>query len=519
MFNVRHPFRSVRARLTFWYALVLAVILLVYAGGVYVFLRQNLYAELDRRLHDDFEAAEEDLERRSDGAIVRSVRRDSHRHAEDGPGERWLEVWSLAGELLFREGPEVPAPPAPARSHSAFAEASPPSGRGSADRRARPPTMAGPERGSADDGDDAANTRAPTPGEETVRAGAGAIFRVRGGTYPIDGTPVLIRVARSEMALRHELSEFLLGMGLGLPAAVLLACLGGYFLAGRALKPVGRMAARARSITAERLGERLPIENSADELGQLGSVFNGTLARLEGSFEALRRFTSDAAHELRTPLTALRSVGEVGVRESRTADAYRDVIGSMLEEVDRLGRLVETLLTLSRSDSGRVEIRTERLELRQFARDAVEYLDVLADEKHQRIVVEGEPDVYVDADPRLLRQAASNILDNAIRHSPEGAPIRVVVYRRGEGGSAEAVLEVIDQGPGIEAEHQDRIFERFYRVDQARSREAGGAGLGLSIAQWAVQANGGSIELESRVGEGSSFRIRLRLDRQESTVP
>lgn len=378
--------------------------------------------------------------------------------------------------------------------------------------------MARPERGGTDEDSDRGSRRARTAREETVRAGAGAIFRVHSSTYPIDGTPVLIRVARSEMVLRHELSEFLLGMGLGLPAAVLLACLGGYFLAGRALKPVGRMAARARSITAERLGERLPIENREDELGQLGTVFNGTLARLEASFESLRRFTSDAAHELRTPLTALRSVGEVGIRESRTADAYREVIGSMLEEVDRLARLVDTLLTLSRSDSGRVEIRTERLDLRQFARDTVEYLDVLADEKNQRIVIEGEPDVYADADPRLLRQAVSNILDNAIRHSPEGAPIRVAVYRSAQEGRGEAVLEVIDQGPGIEAEHRERIFERFYRVDQARSREAGGAGLGLSIAQWAVQANGGSIELESRVGEGSAFRIRLRLARQESTV-
>lgn len=463
---------SLRARLTIWYTLVLAAILLAYAGGVYAFLRQNLYRELDRRLHDEFEAAEASLERRADGTVIRVVTRDAHTHEEDAPGGRRLEVWSLEGARLYREGPERPALPPPVGAPSSTEET------------------------------------------ETVRVEPGTILRVRCGTYPIGGTPVLIRVARSEMGVRHELTEFSVGMALGLPAAVLLACLGGYFLAGRALKPVGQMAARARSITAERLEERLPIENPDDELGQLGTVFNGTLARLERSFESLRRFTSDAAHELRTPLTALRSVGEVALRERRSNPAYREVIASMLEEVDRLSRLVDTLLTLSRSDSGLVDIGAQRLDLSQFARETVDDMAVLADEKRQRMTVESEPDVYVDVDPGLLRQALGNILDNAIRHSPEDVPIHVSVYRILADGSDRAVLEVIDQGPGIEVAHQRRIFERFYRVDRARSREDGGVGLGLSIAQWAVQANGGSIELESQPGEGSTFRIQLPLVRQ-----
>jgi heavy metal sensor kinase len=317
---------------------------------------------------------------------------------------------------------------------------------------------------------------------------------------------VLIRVARSEAGVRHELEEFLAGMGLGLPIAVLLAGLGGFLLAGRALKPVGQMAARAETITAERLGERLPIENPDDELGRLGTVFNETLARLERSFETLRRFTADAAHELRTPLTALRSVGEVALRGGQANERSPEVLGSMLEEVDRLTRLVDTLLTLSRSDRGHVEIRAERLDLGRFARTVAEDLEVLADEKGQRIVLD-EDTVYAQVDPRLLRQAVLNILDNAIRYSPEGMPIRVAVRRR----AGTAVLEVTDQGPGIAPEHQERVFERFYRVDLARSRETGGAGLGLSIAQWAVQANGGTIELESQAGAGTCFRVCLPL--------
>jgi len=468
--------RSIRARLTLWYAAVLAAILLVYAGGVFLFLKQNLYLELDRQLHDDFEAAEEGIERGEDGTIRRGYRSDPHHHQDEaGPSERWLEVWSQDGILLYREGPEGPALPPPMR-------------------------------GDRDPGTDSV---------QTVSAGSGAVLRVRAAAYPVGGAPTLIRVARSEARLRHELGEFLAGMGLGLPAAVLLACAGGYFLAGRALKPVGQMAARARTITAERLDERLPIENPRDELGRFGTVFNETLARLERSFDALRRFTGDAAHELRTPLTALRSVGEVGLRESRSEAACREVIGSMLEEADRLTRLVETLLALSRADSGRIEVKPQRLGLKQFAQEMAEYLDVLADEKGQRIVVEGAGEVCAWADPIVLRQAVLNVLDNAIKYSPERSQIRLVAGKDADG----TFLDVIDQGPGIEDEHLRRIFDRFYRVDKARSRLTGGAGLGLSIAQWAVEVNGGTIEVESRVGEGSRFRLRLPLSDKDASGP
>lgn len=463
------PSKSVRVRLTLWYAGALAGILVLYAAGVYLFLRQNLYAELDRQLHDDFEVAEEALERDADGGIRRRVHRNTHDdHEEQTP--RALEVWSRDGRLLFRAGPEEVRPPQPDVARDGGVEAG------------------------------------------TVDSPSGAPLRVRAALYLVGGETVLIRVARSEARLRHELGEFLGGMALGLPLAVVLACVGGYLLAGRALAPVGRMAARARTITADRLAERLPVDNPDDELGQLGTVFNDTLARLERSFETLRRFTADAAHELRTPLTALKSVGEVGLRDSENEAACREVVGSMLEEADRLARLVDTLLVLTRADSHRVDLHRERLDLAAFAREIVALLEVLAEERSQSITIEGEQDVFALVDPLVVRQALINVLDNAIKYSPRDARIRVVVSRAG----AEARLEVIDRGPGISAEHRDRVFERFYRVDKARSRETGGIGLGLSIARWAVEANGGTIELESEVGEGSCFRIRLPLAAQDS---
>jgi heavy metal sensor kinase len=411
------------------------------------------------------------LERDDSGAIRRRAQRNTHEeHGEQTP--RALEVWSRDGRLLYREGPE--------------------------DLRLPPPGEARDGRGETG----------------TVDALSGARLRVRGAPYPVGGETVLIRVARSEARLHHELGEFLAGMALGLPLAVALACAGGYLLSGRALAPVGRMAAQARTITADRLAERLPVDNPGDELGQLGTVFNDTLARLERSFETLRRFTADVAHELRTPLTALKSVGEVGLRDSDDEATCREIIGSMLEEADRLARLVDTLLVLTRADGSKHEVHRERLDIAPFAREIVALLEVLAEERGQSVAIEGEEGIFALADPLVLRQALINILDNAIKYSPGEASIRIVALRH----NSEAVLDVIDRGPGIPAEHQDRIFERFYRVDKARSRETGGVGLGLAIARWAVEANGGTIELKSEVGQGSRFRIRLPLAPQQTVL-
>jgi heavy metal sensor kinase len=318
-------------------------------------------------------------------------------------------------------------------------------------------------------------------------------------------------VARSEESLRHALQTSLLVLVLGLPVAVGMAGVGGYVLARRALAPVGQMAEQASRMTADRLGERLPVDNPADELGKLAAVFNDTFARLERSFAQMRRFTADASHELRTPLTALRSVGEVGLRAPRDEKAYRDIIGTMLEEVDRLRHLVEGLLTLSRADAGAVQLTPARVDLAVLAHEVAHHLGVLAEEKHQSLVVDATQPVPVWVDRLLFRQALINIVDNAIKYSTEKARIRVVVAAHQQG----ATLDVIDTGPGIAPLHRAHIFDRFYRVDTARARERGGTGLGLSIARWAVEAHGGHIELESEEGRGSTFRIVLPASRSQ----
>jgi len=315
-----------------------------------------------------------------------------------------------------------------------------------------------------------------------------------------------IAVAIDETSLRRTLRTLAVIMIMGIPCAVGLALAGGYVLAGRVLSPIGTMADKARKITAESLGERLPVENPEDEFGRLATVFNDTLSRLNDSFARLRRFTADASHELRTPLTAMRSVGEVALQRSLDRAAYRDVIGSMLEEVDRLTRLVESLLTLTRAESGRTQLTRKVVDLGGLASTVADSLRVLAEEKAQSLSVDAGAHVEATCDPAVLRQGLINLLDNAIKYTPDKGAIRVRVAKTALG---EPAIEVKDTGPGIPAVHRERIFDRFYRVDTGRARDAGGLGLGLAITRWAVEAHGGRIELESEEGKGSLFRIVL----------
>src|SRR5262245_518221 len=348
-----------------------------------------------------------------------------------------------------------------------------------------------------------------------VTEGATVVYRTPGwpplGSVPyrfarIEDPAHRIETARDETTVRQTLRTLALILAVGVPGAVALAFVGGYFLAGRVLAPVGAMAESARTITAESLDASLPIENRDDEFGRLAGVFNDTLGRLQEAFEQLRRFTADASHELRTPLTAMRSVGEVALQRPLTIPGYRDVIGSMLEEVDRLTRLVESLLTLTRADAGRISLTRQMVDLGDLAVSASDRLRVLAEDKEQNLDVRVQGGIMAECDPGIVRQGLINLLYNAIKYTPSKGAISVRVSAP---DSREAVIAVKDTGPGIPSAHHHRIFDRFYRVDPGRSREDGGLGLGLAIARWAIEANGGRIELQSEPGAGAVFRIVL----------
>jgi heavy metal sensor kinase len=465
--------RSLRLRLAMWFALIAFVLLLSLLPPIYSSIGRRLTADLDRQLEIDWVLIEAHLEPDGTGGV--RWRKESPSSLESGGyAESWFDVWA-DGHRLMSHWPEhgmrvevAPLAPGPGLPHHDLVLPG--------DRRAR------------------ALQRPARLGE----------------------TGVILRLFRDKSSVQATLREILLSLGLGVPLAVLLAAAGGYFMAGRTLRPVVEMTEQARQIHSESLGRRLPNPNPHDELGQLATVFNETLQRLENSFEALRRFTADASHELRTPLTALRSVGEIALREGGDAESLRETIGSMLEEAQRLHDLADTLLNLARVESGRIPLRPEPLRLDEIAAEVCERLEVLAAEKRQHLELRTLPGLIVAADRVLLRQAVMNLLHNAIRHSPPQSTVRVTCRQEGP----HAILEVADEGPGIGPEHREKIFDRFYRIDKARSRSEGGAGLGLALAKLSVERFGGHIELESAPGQGSRFAIRLpRLEPDHLPLP
>jgi len=338
----------------------------------------------------------------------------------------------------------------------------------------------------------------------SVNAANGRQYRILIDSTILGAHSYRITVAHSLDSVKQTRKALALIILLTLPIAVTISLFIGYVIAGRVLKPIITITRKAEEISAENLSERLPIGDTDDEFSRLATVINQTFARIEDSFDRLRRFTADASHELRTPLAAIRSIGETAMHTPEDQLNSRETIGSILEESDRLRQLVDALLVLSRADAREIAAHHESVDLAELARDTVEFLSVLAEEKHQTITVTTLGDARVTVDRTSARQALTNLLDNAIKYSPSGSGISL---RIGVSAANEAFVEVVDRGIGIPAQDSSRIFDRFYRVDKGRSRGVGGAGLGLSIAQWAVEMNGGRIEVESTPHQGSTFRI------------
>jgi heavy metal sensor kinase len=462
---------SVRVRLTVWYVAVMVVVLAVYAVGVYAFVNRSVSQALDQRLRADFYWAAATVDEGPDGLGMAAPQVDLLLE-EEAP---WVQVWSDDGrELLYSN----------------------------AEAMRRPLTGTQSLAAQADD----AIVSIPTA-DAPVRILSGRSYVCPCVEDPQTGTlvgkrRVTVQVARSEEAMHQQLRDLVLILVLGLPLAVGVAGLGGYVLARRALAPIEQMTARARTITAERLGDRLPVANPENEMGRLATVFNETLGRLEGSFDQMRRFTTDVSHELRTPLTAIRSVGEVGLRGHRDEAAYRGIIGSMLEEVDRLASLVDRLLTLSRAETRQATLSRDAVDLSALADDVVSHLSVLAEEKRQTLSIDKQASPVIAADRLVLRQALINLVDNAIKFTPAAGRVRIRIAETPQ----DAVMEVIDSGPGISNEARERIFDRFYRESDTNGS---GTGLGLSLAKGAVEALGGHLTLSETSKAGSSFRISL----------
>jgi len=454
---VRIPRISVRARLTLWYAATLGAILILLAVGIYELVRLDLMRQASDRLEQNGASLVEVIQEN------RSTR-DLWRDIEDLEDLDLIEFFHVSrdGEPFFvsREW-----------------------------RRAALDTVL------AYAGEDSVWTwRTAGQRQYIVRSITDVRNRSR-STFDV----AVAEEGEAALGVLTSLRAFTLA---GLLLGILLAAVGGYFLSGRLLRPVGAMASAAEAITARRLSERLPVHNPDDEFGRLAAVFNSVLGRLEESFAQLRRFTGDVSHSLRTPLTAIRSMGEVLLRKGGDLDTHRTTVASILEESDRLRSLVDDLLSLTRAEAGELDQRMEPVDVAAVCGECVESLAILAEEKRQDLKLLAEGELEVPADRGMLRHAVLNLLDNAIRYTPEEGEILVSVFRSPEG----TVIEVKDDGPGISSAVRGRIFERGSTGGVGAEEEIG-TGLGLAVVRWIAELHRVEIEVESRPGEGSTFRL------------
>lgn len=443
---------NVRARFTLLYGMAMMVSVVLLCSGIYFFVQQALLGQVENHLRKDFSTISEYLRNDLNGLV---------KVADHGP----ISLFSV------RDG--------------------------------RQPLVSSDDWIHEKLGQTVSSQQAESS-LFSVRSAQGKQFRVLVGTAVLGNRTYQIAVAHEEESVIQTRKTLAIIILLTLPIAVAISLAIGYMIAGRVLAPITAITRKAEEISAENLSERLPVGETDDEFSRLATVFNQTFARIEDSFDRLRRFTADASHELRTPLAAIRSIGETAMHTPEEQLNGRDTIGSILEESDRLRQLVDSLLVLSRADSGEIGTQREVVDLAELTKDTVDFLNVLAEEKHQsiRITIKGEAVAKVDR--ASVRQAITNLLDNAIKYSPVESDIRISI---GVTAHNEAFVEIADSGIGIPENDLPHVFDRFYRVDKGRSREAGGAGLGLSIAKWAVEVNGGRIEVESTGNQGCVFRV------------
>ena len=337
----------------------------------------------------------------------------------------------------------------------------------------------------------------------------GLPWRVRVERHDSPDGPFSVLVAASEGGLireRHLVEKaFLVGM----PVALVFAALVCWYAASRALQPVAAMSEQAEQITVQSLDTRLSGWEADDEVGQLRRAFNRLLDRVAAGVATQRRFTADASHELRTPVTAVRAAAEITLsRPQRSEEEYRDALGIVLAQSERLERMVEEMLILARADAGAYQPRRQPCSLSDALEAAIATAQVLAAQKQVRLDSLIARDVRCVADEALIGRLALNLLDNAIKHTPHGG--RVTLSLTVVGGRAEIVVS--DTGRGIPWLERERIFDRFVRLDEARTEALGGAGLGLSIARWIAESHYGTVTLEDTGASGSTFLVRLPID-------
>ena len=455
--RIRVFFKSIRFRLTVWYLLVIAVLLACFGAAAYIMLSYQLHRNLDESLRSKAVEIEGDL------------KIDAGQVSIAGQPTDLVMVYDSNGAQLRRLGPSV--------------------------------TFAGVNRlvASALLGQSSFAT-GNTPEGQTLRLFASP-FTV------LPDTRVAVVVGRPETEIETVLGNVKSILWLSAVVAICLAAVGGSVLANRALYPVFTMTGAAENIGETSLSHRMQIHGE-DELGRLGSTLNRMIDRLETAFNRQRQFAADASHELRTPLSVIQAESSLALGKERSAEEYRKSLEVVSQEVDYMTTMLGNLLSMARSEAGKDPLKFEKVNLMDLMTEVSANAELLAREKGLQFNRGSFDNVVVEGDRVRLKQMFLNILENAVRYTPAGGSVSVSLASK----DRFAVVSIADTGIGIPEEQLPLIFERFYRVDKARSRAQGGAGLGLAIAKHIVDNHGGRIDVESRVRKGSTFKVLLPLD-------
>jgi two-component system OmpR family sensor kinase len=473
---------SIRLRLTLWYGTVLLLVLLLFAAVVYMVMAEQLRDQVDRSLEEAARVAIRALDERRFGPFL-LFEDVSEAFPELAVLDKFFQIFGPTGTITIQSANV---------KHTAI-----PLSRTALD----------------------AAVKGLTTFESARFAGMAPVRLITVPTFHGGSLVNILQVGTSLQPVEEALHRLLLILLATVPAAVLAAMGAGWFLARRALRPVQNITEAARRIAAGDLSQRLQVTAAdshgtrpvyrTDEIGQLAATFNDMIARLEVSFRQIRQFSLDASHELRTPLTVMKGETELALRRSRTEQEYRAVLESSLEEIDRMSRIVEELLFLSRADLGEVRLSRAPVRLDSLLQDVQRHAAVLgglAGEGRQVEVTTGslEP-VAVMGDELRLRELLLNLVDNAVKYSHPRGQVELSLVQAGH----EARLSVRDEGIGIAPEEQAQIFNRFYRTEAARAHAKTGTGLGLSICAWIAQAHDGRIEVQSKPDAGATFTVVL----------
>lgn len=460
--------RSIRFRLTAWYALILMVTFAAAGGAVWWAIRDSIHSTVDKDLRSRLEAMRTYLQTQASSPDPEPIAEEL---AEDAAlaGTRF-RVIADDGRRIY-ESPEAKAWDLPVDV-----------------------------------------SRLPRKGKIRTLTVEGKPVRVL--SAPIQLGPKQSGLAQLGIPLDEYyemLDEVTWTALLASPLVLLLASIGGYWMSRRALEPVDRITRTAAEIGAYNLSERLPLREAGDELDRLSATLNSMFARLEAAFRQITQFTADASHELRTPVAIIRTTAELAQTKPRSPEEYRKALDSILTESERTSRLIEDLLLLARADAGADGMAQEPTSFAECLRDACAEVRVLAEHKGVRLDFKEPRECTVTGDRQAIRRLFLILLDNAIKYTPPGGKVAVNLCIEEAAGKQAAVVEVRDTGGGITPEDLPHVFERFYRASKDRSRDTGGAGLGLSIARWIAEKHGGEIRAESTPEMGSIFRVRLPL--------